>query len=167
MPQKSISGYFKYLAKNKKEYINFNKQLLIADGIGVASGFAAAELTASATKDEATISGISSAVDYIVSILGFLLIWYLDKKKEPRYKKMEFWKRLKKITWSALRLWPSVALGDVAFIFSRPIAHYQLLLTGIEPGIASIIAHFIAFLTFNVVATISRSLVDYIRGVKY
>jgi len=60
-----------------------------------------------------------------------------------------------------LSLWPSVLAADIVFRLVRPYMQLILLDAGIEVGITSTISHFIAFGAFNLVAIISKSLLDY------
>lgn len=156
-----IYRYLKFLSKNKKNYFHFNKQLLIGELAGFFFGIIVAVNVSSITSDDFLISVSSSSADYIGSIFGFLAIFYNDNKL--LYKDLNTNKRLKTILKSALGLWPSIALADVAFIISRPYFHYFLLTNGLEAGIAATIAHFLAFGIFNVVAILSRSILDFVK----
>ena len=158
-----VARYAKFFSKNRSAYLSFNKQLGIGELAGFGSGIAMAEVAAAFTRDEATISGLSSAADYIASILGFLAVFYYDMRRKYEYRG-EKKARTKKILKSAFSLWPSVVAGDIAFILARPYFHYTFLTMGLEAGIAATVAHFLAFGLFNAVAIFSKSLIDFSKS---
>lgn len=155
----TLKKYFKFVQSNRPVYFNFNRQLLIGELVGFATGVGVAEAVATVTKDELAISASSGAADYIGSILGFLTIYYRDNK--AKYSHLDRKKQFKQIMKNAFSLWPSVAAADIAIIFTRPYVHYLLLLSGFEPGISATIAHFAAVGVFNAIAILSRSIIDY------
>lgn len=162
-PYKKIKRYLEFISLNKPAYLRFNRQLVIGELAGFGAGLVTAEIVSSFTKDEFTISTWSSVFDYAGSILGFFTIYYYDSTKGVDFKAADRWRRLASVLRSALTLWPSIAIADAAYIFSRPYFHYLLLLNGIEAGISAAIAHFAAFGVFNIVALFSKSLIDYSR----
>jgi hypothetical protein len=161
MGSSSVRRYFQLLRDRRSIYLRFNKQLLIGELAGFAAGIAAAEVAASASVDDFSISAYSSASDYIASILGFFAVYYSDNRST--YKEQTRCARIKKVTKDAFKLWPSVVAADVAFIIVRPYLHYMTLLLGLEAGLAAAIAHFLAFGVFNCVALFSKSMIDYAR----
>ncbi len=163
MTYETIKKYFRFVQANRPAYFNFNKQLALGELAGFLAGVGVAEAIAF-TKDEIAISISSGAADYIGSTLGFLAIYYHDSKLQ--YRDLPRKERFKKVMKSALSLWPSVAAADIAVIFARPYAHYLLLLSGLEAGIAATIAHFIAVGVFNGAALLSRSIIDYTQTKK-
>jgi putative flippase GtrA len=163
MTSETIKKYFRFVQANRPAYFNFNKQLVLGEIAGFLAGVGVAEAVAF-TKDELAISVSSGAADYIGSTLGFLAVYYHDNKSQ--YRDLDRKARFKKIMKSALSLWPSVAAADIAVIFARPYAHYLLLLSGLEAGIAATIAHFIAVGVFNGIAVLSRSIIDYAQSKK-
>ncbi len=165
MSNSSIKQYFKFLLAHRSTYVRFNRQLLIGELAGFGAGVAVAEVAASLSADEFAISAYSSGADYMGSILGFLAVFYHDNRS--LYCNDSRRERTKKILKDALKLWPSVLAADIAFILVRPYFHYVSLTLGIEAGVAATIAHFLAFGVFNVVAILSRSLIDYARSTKH
>lgn len=124
-------------------------------------GLLVAEIVNLFNSDKFLISVLSSATDYIGSVIGFLAIYYRDNKSF--YEGLPTNERLKKTLKSAFGLWPSIALADVAYIVVRPYFHYLLLTSGIEAGIAATIAHFLAFGAFNAIAIFSRGILDFVK----
>jgi hypothetical protein len=164
MPYGLLGRYFKFLVSRKSVYLTFNKQLFIAELAGFVAGVLVAEAAASMTRDEVEISLYSSISDYVGSVLAFILIYYRDTVhlyKEDVFR-IRFWKVLK----SLKGLWLPVLSADIAFLIARPYIHYVMMQTGFDPGVAGGIAHFLAFGVFNVVAIFSRSMYEYVRGVK-
>lgn len=156
-----LRKYFRFVQSNRPVYFNFNKQLVIGELAGFATGVGVAEAMA-ASRDEFAISVSSGVADYTGSILGFLAIFYHDGKCQ--YRDLSGKNRFKRIIKDAFRLWPSVAAADVAYILARPYIHYILLVSGLEAGIAATIAHFSAFGVFNGVAILSRTIIDYLKS---
>jgi hypothetical protein len=160
MKCKSIKKYIEFVQARKSEYINFNKQLIVSELAGFLSGITVAEIVSSfSTQSEIAISILSGLADYLGSILGFVAVYYNDNKL--KYSDFTTKERFKRIIKSAFCLWPSIAVADIAIIFARPYAHYLLLLSGFEAGIAATIAHLIAAGLFNGIAILSKSIVDY------
>lgn len=156
-----VRRYLGFLASRRSVYLQFNKQLVIGELAGFGAGIAAAQGTGSVGLDQLSISAYSSIADYGGSIAGFLLVYYHDHKET--YSDRSGYKKIGAVLHSALRLWPSVIAGDLAFVIARPYVHYVLMSSGLEPSIAAALAHFIAFGLFNLVAILSRSLMDYTR----
>ena len=155
-----IKQYVRYLADNARKYKTFNKQLIIGELAGIVAGILVAEIaTTIINLDKEGISIASSAADYLASLTGFLIIFYFDSRDQ--FMHLRRGKRVQKVCNMALRLWPSVAAADIVFIFVRPYIQYLLLGTGIETGITSIFAHFVAFAAFNLTAIFSRSIMEY------
>jgi hypothetical protein len=158
-----IRKYIAFVGRNKTAYIAFGKQLAISEIAGLLVGVIVAELSAYFLFDKKVdVTFYSGIADYAASIVCFLAIYYQDNKEY--YREDDNSKRIGKIIKSALRIWPSVVLADIAYIISRPYIHYLLMINGLESGIAATIAHFIAFGIFNVIATFSKSIVDYLRS---
>ena len=157
----TLKKYFKFVHSNRSVYLSFNKQLLIGELAGFAAGVVVAEAAAATTEDELIISVSSGAADYIGSIIGFLAVYYRDNK--PKYIDLSRKARFKQIMRNAFSLWPSVVAADIAIILARPYVHYLLLMSGFEAGISATISHFVAVAIFNLVAILSRSVVDYAK----
>jgi uncharacterized membrane-anchored protein len=157
--QNIASRYISFLIKNRKKYLDFNKQLLIAELAGFFMGALVSVISSIFISDNFLIALYSSIADYAGSVMGFLMLFYYDNKY--RYRNLSRNLRIKKILWLALSLWPSIVLADIAFILSRPYFQYILLFNNFEPVIAAIIAHFWAFGVFSIVAIISRSVLDF------
>jgi len=164
MTCETIRKYFRFIQANRPTYYNFNKQLVLGELAGFVAGVGVAEATSAFTYDEIAISLTSGIADYAGSILGFLALFYRDNRLQ--YQDLSRKERIMRIMKSALSLWPSVMVADIAYILVRPYAHYLLLLYGLEVGIAATIAHFIAFGVFNSVAILSRSMIDYAKSKK-
>lgn len=159
MSRLPIRQYISYLVHNAKEYKTFNRQLVVGELAGIAAGLIVAELAILMGLEEAGISISSAAADYLAALSGFLAIFYFDNNKQ--FIQLGRSKRVWRVLVMALRLWPSVAAADIVFIIVRPYVQYLFLGANVEAGIASIIAHFIAFTAFNLTALFSRSIIDF------
>jgi len=155
----NIKNYFIFVRKNKANYLLFNKQLVFSEIAGLIAGLIVAEASKSFNKIENSFySGIT---DYCASLGFFFIIYYYDNKKY--YINLNRSNRFKEIIKSALSIWPSIIIADVAYIISRPYFQYLLLVHGLETGLSAAIAHFLAFAVFNLIAIGSKSIMDYIR----
>lgn len=148
------------LSKNRSNYFVFGKQLAISEIAGLVMGVIVAEIsTYFFYEKKADISLYSGIADYSASIVGFFVIHYHDSRRYyTEYDRLE---RFIKVLKSMLRIWPTVVIADVAYIFCRPYIQYLLLTYGLESGVAATIAHFIAFGIFNAIAIFSKSIADY------
>lgn len=155
-----ITNYISFLKNNKNNYLTFNKQLVFAEVAGLIAGWVVAELSNSLSRfNNSLYSGLT---DYFASMIFFFIIYYMDNKKF--YLGTTRFIRIKKIVKSAISIWPSIIIADIAYLFVRPYFHYILMtILNLETGLAAIIAHFFAFGVFNVVAIISKSVIDYVR----
>lgn len=159
--QNIASRYITFLFKNRKKYLDFNKQLLIGELAGFFLGVLVSIIAGIFTEANFVISLYSTIADYVGSITGFLILFYYDNKYQYGHLSKNL--RIKKILALALSLWPSIVIADIAFILSRSYFQYIMLLNNFEPGIAATVAHFLAFGIFSIVAIISRSVFDFIK----
>ncbi|HKU48771.1 MAG TPA: hypothetical protein VJP79_02370 [Nitrososphaera sp.] len=159
-----LRNYIRFMRARRSTYLEFNKQLILGEMAGFGAGMLVAEGAASAGQDNFAISAYSSAADYGGSIAGFLGVYYFDYRSSHQDKTTRV--RVFKVLKAAVKLWPSVLAGDVAFILVRPSLHYVSLSLGLEAGVAAALAHFLAFGVFNIVAIFSKSIVDYVKHVK-
>jgi hypothetical protein len=155
----SIKNYLAFVRKNKSDYLLFNKQLVFSEIAGLVFGLIAAEASKSFSKIENSL--YSGIIDYCASIGFFFIIYYYDNKKY--YLDCSRSTRIIKIVKSAFSIWPSIIIADVAYVIARPYFHYLLVIYGLETGLAATIAHFLAFGIFNLVAVVSKSMIDYAR----
>ena len=115
---KEIRSYIEFLANNKSKYLVFSKQLAISEVAGLLAGIIVAEVSSYFLNDKNIyISPYSGIADYAASIICFLAIYYHDNRKYyiDEYKL----ERIIKVIKSALHIWPSIALADIAHIISR------------------------------------------------
>jgi hypothetical protein len=155
----NIKNYFAFVRKNKSDYLLFNKQLVFSEIAGLVLGLIAAEASRSFTKIENSL--YSGFIDYCASIGFFFIIYYYDNKKY--YLDFSRSTRLIKIIKSAFSIWPSIIIADVAYVIARPYFHYVLMTHGLETGLAATVAHFLAFGVFNLIAVVSKSMIDFAR----
>ena len=160
----TLKRYVVFIIANRRIYFVFNKQLLVGGLAGLVSGVAVAEVVSRFTQDEFAISVPSGVADYVASIVGFLIVYYYDNKKQYLYLARN--KRIKRTLSDAVSLWPTVVAADVAYLIARPYIHAVLLILGLEAGIAGAVAHFVGVGIFNGTALLSRTIIDYVRGIK-
>lgn len=159
MSKPLVFRYFSFLASNAKKYQSFNRELFVGELGGIAAGILMAELAIALSFNGAGVSIISSVSDYIAAFAGFVTIFYIDNRGQ--FTNLRRNERIKKVLGMVLRLWPSVAAADIAFLFVRPYIQYILLAAHIEVGISSVLAHFVAFAAFNLIAIFSRSIIEF------
>jgi hypothetical protein len=154
-----VIRYISFLASNAKRYQSFNRELFVGELGGIAAGILMAELAIAFAFNETGVSIISSVSDYVAAFAGFVVIFYIDNR--GKFSDLKRKQRVKKVLVMVLRLWPSVAAADIAFLFIRPYIQYILLAANIEVGVTSVLAHFIAFAVFNIIAIFSRSIIEF------
>lgn len=158
----TIRKYLQFIASNAKDYKKFNKQLVIGEIGGFFSGLLVAEIANAligSSDGGWLISILSSVADYAAAIGGFFVVFYYDN--ESSMMDLSRGKRIKIIGRMALSLWPSVVAADIIFVMIRPYVQFQLLSNNIDVGITSVLAHFVAFGAFNLVAILSKSIFDF------
>jgi hypothetical protein len=146
------SGYKKY-----KQYINFNKNLLIAEMTSLFTGAVAAQSILLLTDDPIINSVTSLAGDYAGSYSTFIILHYYDNLRHYKNSK---WKLLKDI----FKIAPFLASGEIVYIFSKGTLHY-LFLTSFNqiPFIASIFSDLIATSIFFLLINIGARVTGFIR----
>jgi hypothetical protein len=159
LERKVIYKYLQFVARNAKDYKNFNKQLIIGEIAGFIAGLIVAELEAASNFDGWQISIFSSIADYAAAITVFFIIFYHDNKFSII--ELDTRIRVKRILKIALGLWPSVLAADIVFLLIRPSIQYLLLSHNLDIGVTSVLAHFSAFGAFNLTAIFSRSMFDF------
>jgi hypothetical protein len=161
----TLQKYLQFIANNAREYKKFNKQLIVGELAGFFAGLLVAEVSNATihglASGEWVVSILSSIADYAAAIGGFFVVFYYDNKSS--FAGLSAWTRLKRIWKTALSLWPSVVAADIVFLLVRPYIQFQLLNSNIDVGITTVLAHFVAFGAFNLVAILSKSVFDFYR----
>lgn len=131
-----------------KEYLSFNRNLLIA--------FAAA-LTASAVVSQLG-TGMPAAVNSIVSLatdtgiffLVFGVLFYRQHRNEfvDQSNKADLYR----IKWILVRLASTLSVAEIEYNLVKPYAHFLFLEQGYEPYVASVIASLITFAGYIAIA---------------
>ena len=160
---RAFHKYLQFLACKARDYKRFNKQLIIGELAGFLAGLLVAEVASATITDinegEWVVSILSSIADYATSIGGFFAVFYYDNKSSVEG--LSTWKRLKRIWRMALSLWPPVVAADIVFLLIRPYIQFQLLSSNIDISVTTVVAHFVAFGAFNLVAILSKSIFDF------
>ena len=155
----AIHKYLSFVACNARDYKKFNKQLIIGELAGFFAGLFVAESVATINFNGWLISILSSLADYSAAVIGFFIIFYYDNKSS--FIELSSLGRIMTIFRIAFGLWPSAVAADIVFLFTRPYFQHLLIYDNFDIGIASMLAHFIAFGAFNLTAVVSRSIFDF------
>jgi hypothetical protein len=132
-----------------KDYILFNKNLIISGASAIFTSALVAQLYARYDSNALANSIVAIVVEYGVYIPFFALLFYRDNKH--RYIDPLTGKRdSKKLGNDIKKLFAAFSISEVIFAVTRTSAHYQFLQNGVEPYQASIIGSLIAWAVFFV-----------------
>jgi hypothetical protein len=133
-----------------KEYLKFNKNLLIAAGIDfIISAFVAQHLSDLEPYVNTTVTLIA---DFVTYFSVFITLFLFDNRKKYKSKSNQ-------TDWSIVKsdlkkILSSVGIGEVAYLSSRWFFQFHFLNIGIEAYQASVTAQIIAFVIFMIVTNI-------------
>ncbi len=142
MCTKTGSFFIKY-----KDYILFNKNLIIAGTGAFFAGALAAQLYALHYSNALANSIVALATEYGVYIPVFVFLFYRDNRH--KYVDPSTGKRnSKKLRGDIKKLFAAFSVSEIIYSVARTYFHYQLLQGGIEPYQASMVASSIAWAVF-------------------
>lgn len=130
-----------------KDYILFNKNLIISGTAAFFTGALVAQLYARYDSNSLANSIVALAAEYGVYIPLFAFLFYRDNKNryvDPLTGK----KDSKKLREDVKKLFATFSVSEVIFAVTRTSAHYQFLQNGVEPYHASMIGSLIAWAVF-------------------
>lgn len=132
-----------------KDYVLFNKDLIISGSAGFFASALVAQLYALHDSNALTNSIVALATEYGVYIPLFAFLFYRDNKH--RYVDPLTGKRdSKKLKDDIKKLFTAFSISEIIYSITRISAHYQFLQGGVEPYQASMIGSLIAWAVFFV-----------------
>ena len=145
-----IMRHGKEFYKKYKNYILFNKNIIIAGIAALIVGTFFTQLYAQQNKNNFLNSIITLSVEYAVYIPLFALLFYFDNKRryiDPATGK----KNYKNIKNDIIKLFAIFSVSEIIFAVSKVSIHFQLMQISFEPYQASMIGSFTAWFIFLVV----------------
>lgn len=132
-----------------KDYILFNKNLIISGIVAFFASASIAQLYAIYDSNALANSIVALATEYGVYIPFFAFLFYRDNR--DRYIDPLTGKRdSKKLKDDVKKLLAAFSVSEVIFSITRTSAHYQFLQGGVEPYQASMMGSLIAWAVFFV-----------------
>ncbi|CAN5868586.1 hypothetical protein BH23THE1_BH23THE1_30100 [soil metagenome] len=146
---------FGKLYNKYKDYVLFNKNLLISGICAFFAGAVFTQLFSEFSSDSLSNSIATLILEYSVYVPIFSYLFYLDNKS--RYIIIENGKKnYTKIKTDIKKLVAAFAISEAIYSVSKVLLHYQLLTLGfIEPYQTSMIASIIAWIIFLLVINLS------------
>jgi hypothetical protein len=132
-----------------KNYILFNKNIILAGTAALIVGTFFTQLYAQQTKNNFLNSIVTLSVEYSVYIPLFGLFYYLDNKE--KYIDQSGKKNYANIKSDIIRLFAIFSVSEIIFSLSKVSLHFQLMQMSFEPYHASMIASFSAWFIFLVI----------------
>lgn len=132
-----------------KEYLSFNRNLLIAFAVALAASAVVSQLIAD--MPPAINSIVSLATDTGIFFLVFGSLFYRQHKGEfidQSTNKAD----LRKIKWVLVKLASTLSVAEIEYNLVKPYAHFLFLEQGYEPYAASVIASLITFAGYIAIA---------------
>jgi hypothetical protein len=151
--------YIKY-----REYILFNKNILISGLVAFFGGAAFAQLYYAVDECDLSNSLVTLFVEYCIYIPLFGVLFYFDNKK--KYKDLYSGKNdYRKIVSDIKKLVAAFSISELIFSISKVAIHYQLLqMSLVEPYQASMIGSIVAWIIFLVIINTSIKAVKLFRS---
>jgi hypothetical protein len=155
--------YGKEFYNKYKNYILFNKNIIIAGTAALIAGTFFTEFYAQQTKNNFLNSIATLTVEYAVYIPLFALFFYFDNKSryiDPSTGK----KNYENIKNDIIKLIAIFSISEIIFAVSKVSIHFHLMQLSFEPYQASMIGSFTAWLIFLVVINVGAKIVKLFKS---
>jgi hypothetical protein len=155
--------YGKKLSNKYKDYILFNKNIIIAGTAALIVGTFFTQFYAQQNKNNFLNSIVTLSVEYAVYIPLFALFFYFDNKRryiDPTSGK----KNYKNIKSDIIKLFAVFSLSEIIFAVSKVSIHFQLMQISFEPYQASMIGSFTAWFIFLVIINFGANVVKLFKN---
>jgi cytochrome bd-type quinol oxidase subunit 2 len=146
---------FEKLYNKYKDYLLFNKNILISGIFAFFAGAIFTQIYSELNSNNLSNSIVTLTIEYCVYIPIFSYLFYLDNRS--RYIQADTGKKnYEKIKTDIKKLITAFAISEVIFSVSKLLLHYQLLMLDfIVPYQTSMIASIIAWIIFLLVINLS------------
>jgi uncharacterized membrane protein len=146
-----------------KDYILFNKNIIIAGTAALFVGIFFTQFYAQNNKDNFLNSIVTLSVEYAIYIPLFALFFYFDNK--GRYvDPLTGEKNYANIKNDLIKLFSIFSISEVIYAISKVSIHFQLMQISIEPYQASMIGSFTAWFIFLVIINLGAKIVKLFKS---
>ncbi|HJT85896.1 MAG TPA: hypothetical protein VJ697_15540 [Nitrososphaeraceae archaeon] len=145
--------FFNFFSKYKN-YILFNKNLIISGVLAFFSGAIFTQLYSEYDQNNLRNSIVTLTIEYGVYIPLFALLYYIDNK-DKYLDKLTNKKNNSLIKHDIIRLLTAFSISEIIFSVSKILIHYQLLQVSVEPYKASMIGSISTWIIFFIVINYS------------
>jgi len=155
--------YGKKLYNKYKNYILFNKNIIIAGTAALIVGIFFTQFFAQQSKDNFLNSIVTLFVEYGIYIPLFALFFYFDNKS--RYVNPSSGKRnYANIKNDIIKLFTIFSISEIVYSISKVSVHFQLMQISFEPYQATIIGSFTAWFIFLVIINSGAKIVKLFKN---
>jgi hypothetical protein len=155
--------YGKEFYNKYKNYILFNKNIIIAGIAALIVGTFFTQFYAQQNKDIFLNSISTLSVEYAVYIPLFGILYYLDNK-EKYIDPLSGKKNYANIKNDIIKLFSVFSISEIIFSVSKVSLHFQLMQISFEPYHASMIASFTAWFIFLVIINFGAKIVKLFKN---
>jgi hypothetical protein len=155
--------YGKKFYNKYKDYILFNKNIIIAGTAALIVGTFFTQFYAQQNKNNFLNSIVTLFVEYGIYIPLFALFFYFDNKS--RYvDPLTGEKNYANIKNDLIKLFAIFSVSEIIYAVSKVSIHFQLMQISIEPYQASIIGSFTAWIIFLVIINFGAKIVKLFKN---
>jgi membrane protease YdiL (CAAX protease family) len=150
--------YGKEFYNKYRNYILFNKNIIIAGTAALIVGILFTQMYAQHNKNNFLNSIVTLSVEYAIYIPLFALFFYFDNK--ARYVNPSNGKKnYTNIKNDIIKLFTIFSISEIVYSISKVSVHFQLMQISFEPYQASIIGSFTAWIIFLVIINFGAKIV--------
>jgi hypothetical protein len=155
--------YGKKFYNKYKDYILFNKNIIIAGTAALIVGIFFTQFFAQQSKDNFLNSIVTLFVEYAIYIPLFALFFYFDNKS--RYvDPLTGEKNYANIKNDLIKLFAIFSVSEIIYAVSKVLIHFQLMQNSFEPYQATIIGSFTAWFIFLVIINSGAKIVKLFKN---
>ena len=158
-----IMRYGKNFYRKYKDYILFNKNIIVAGTAALIVGTFFTQFYAQQNKNNFLNSIVTLSVEYAVYIPLFGLFYYLDNK-EKYVDPLSGKKNYTIIKNDIIKLFAIFSISEILYSISKVSIHFQLMQLSFEPYQASIIGSFTAWFIFLVIINFGAKMVKLFKN---
>jgi hypothetical protein len=155
--------YGKNFYRKYKDYILFNKNIIVAGTAALIVGTFFTQFYAQQNKNNFLNSIVTLSVEYAVYIPLFGLFYYLDNK-EKYVDPLSGKKNYTIIKNDIIKLFAIFSISEILYSISKVSIHFQLMQLSFEPYQASIIGSFTAWFIFLVIINFGAKMVKLFKN---
>ena len=158
-----IMRYGKNFYRKYKDYILFNKNIIVAGTAALIVGTFFTQFYAQQNKNNFLNSIVTLSVEYAVYLLLFGLFYYFDNK-EKYVDPLSGKKNYAIIKNDIIKLFAIFSISEIIYSVSKVSIHFQLMQLSFEPYQASMIGSFTAWFIFLVIINFGAKIVKLFKN---